>query len=121
MNAGFGPLSTLTLLGAAQGAFLALALLNTRTGDVRAHRILALLTCLFSVDLAEEFLFQIGFFETMPDLLQVLAPIDLLALPALLLAEKSSVEVGGTARFLVHSGLVGQVLFLDTFRAVNAW
>ena len=68
----------LTLLGAVQGIFLALALLNTKNGDIRAHRILALLTFLFSLDLGEEFLYQIGFFESVPNLLHVLAPIDLL-------------------------------------------
>ena len=78
-------LSTLTLLGAAQGLFLGLALLNARAGDVRAHRLLALLTLLFAVDLGEEFLYQIGFFESMPDLLHVLAPIDLLYGPLIFL------------------------------------
>ncbi len=77
MDNGFGLLSTLTLLGAAQGVFLALALLNTKGGDIRAHRLLALLTLFFAIDLGEEFLYQTGFFTSMPELLQVLAPIDL--------------------------------------------
>jgi AraC-like DNA-binding protein len=85
MDSGFQLLSTLTLLGAAQGAFLALALLNTKSGDIRAHRILSLLTFLFSMDLGEEFLYQIGFFESVPDLLHVLAPIDLLYGPLIFL------------------------------------
>ncbi len=78
MGNSFNLLSTLTLLGAAQGLFLALALVNTRGGDIRAHRILGLLTFLFALDLGEEFLYQIGFFEFVPDLLHVLSPIDLL-------------------------------------------
>jgi AraC-like DNA-binding protein len=78
-------LSTLILLGAAQGVFLALALLNARAGDVRAHRLLALLTLIFAIDLGEEFLYQVGFFEFMPDLLHVLAPIDLLYGPLIFL------------------------------------
>ena len=72
----FNLLSTITLLGAVQGIFLALALLNTKKGDIRAHRILAFLTFLFSMDLGEEFLYQIGFFESVPNLLHVLAPIE---------------------------------------------
>ncbi|MFN7131575.1 MAG: MG2 domain-containing protein, partial [Myxococcales bacterium] len=39
-----------------------------------------------------------------------------LPLPAVLLAEHSSVPVGGTARFLVHSGLADQPLQLDLYR-----
>lgn len=85
MDNSFSFLSTLALLGAAQGVFLALALLNTKSGDIWAHRILALLTFLFSIDLGEEFLYQIGFFESVPDLLNVLAPIDLLYGPLIYL------------------------------------
>ncbi|MGZ5428758.1 MAG: MG2 domain-containing protein, partial [Thermoanaerobaculia bacterium] len=40
-----------------------------------------------------------------------------LALPLVLLAESSSVKVGGVARFLVASGLREQTLFLDVARA----
>ena len=85
MDDSFRLLSTLTLLGAAQGVFLALALLNTKGGDVRAHRILAFLTLIFAMDLGEEFLYQIGFFESVPHLLHVLAPIDLLYGPLIYL------------------------------------
>ncbi len=85
MDSGFGLLSTLTLLGAAQGVFLALALLNTKSEDIRAHRILAFLTFLFSMDLGEEFLYQTDFFKSVPDLLHVLAPLDLLYGPAIYL------------------------------------
>ena len=85
MGNSLGMLSTLTLLGAAQGAFLALALLNAKGGNVRAHRILALLTFLFALDLFEEFLYQVGFFHSVPDLLHVLAPIDLLYGPLIYL------------------------------------
>ena len=58
MDGDFPLLSTLTLLGAAHGLFLALALINTKSGDVKAHRILALFTVLFAVDLGEEYLYQ---------------------------------------------------------------
>lgn len=79
MDNGINLLSLFSLLGAAQGIFLAQALLNTQSGNTKAHRKLALFTFLFSIDLGEEFLYQIGFFESVPDLLHVLAPIDLLA------------------------------------------
>lgn len=85
MNMEFGLLTSITLLGAAQGLFLALALLNTRRGDVQAHRILALMTFLFALDLGEEFLYQVGFFQAVPHLLHVLAPIDLLYAPLIYL------------------------------------
>ncbi len=39
-----------------------------------------------------------------------------LALPAVLLAQKTPVKAGETARFLVHSGLAGQALFLEIWR-----
>ncbi len=74
---GFNLLSVLTLLGAAHGVFLALALVNTSTGDLKAHRILAFFTATFALDLGEEFLYQTGFFESYPNLLNLLAPIDL--------------------------------------------
>ncbi len=46
----------------------------------------------------------------------VAAPDSDVALPAICLSENSTVPVGGTARFLVHSGLPGQVIFLDIYR-----
>ena len=85
MDGSFRLLSTLTLLGAAQGVFLALALANAKSGDTRAHRILALFTLLFSIDLGEEFLYQAGYFNSVPNLLHVLAPIDLLYGPLIYL------------------------------------
>lgn len=39
-----------------------------------------------------------------------------LALPALLVAEKSTAKAGGTARFLALSGIAGQPLYLETWR-----
>lgn len=46
----------------------------------------------------------------------VAAPHADIALPAVCMAEQSTVPVGGTARFLVHSGLADQVLFFDIYR-----
>lgn len=50
--------STILLLGAAHGLFLALALINAKGGNPTSHRLLALLTLLFSIDLGLEFLEQ---------------------------------------------------------------
>ncbi len=85
MENSFNLLSILTLLGAAQGFFLGLALINRRTGDLKAHRLLGVLTFLFALDLAEEFLYQTGFFLSVPALLNVLAPIDMLYGPLIYL------------------------------------
>ncbi len=85
MENSFNLLSILTLLGAAQGFFLGLALINTRSGDQKAHRLLGVLTFLFALDLAEEFLYQTGFFLSVPALLNLLAPIDMLYGPLIYL------------------------------------
>jgi uncharacterized protein YfaS (alpha-2-macroglobulin family) len=53
---------------------------------------------------------------TLPQDLLVVSPKGSLPFPALLLAETSSVTVGGTARLLVTSGLPGERLFLDVVR-----
>ena len=121
MDSGFKLLSTLTLLGTAQGVFLALALLNTKSGNTRAHRILAIFTLIFSLDLGEEFLYQIGFFESVPGLLHVLAPIDLLYGPLIYLYVSqlisSPVSHGAITRIYWHflPVLIGIVLLLPFF------
>ena len=120
MDGDFTFLSTLTLLGAAQGIFLALALLNTNSGDIEAHRILASLTFLFSMDLGEEVLYQIGFFESAPDLLHLLAPIDLLYGPLIYLYVSRLVGPLNPHTITRHyrhflPALVGMVLLLPFF------
>ena len=120
MDGDFPLLSTLTLLGAAHGLFLTLALINTKSGDVKAHRILALFTILFAVDLGEEYLYQSGFFKTTPHLLQVLAPIDLLYGPVLFFYVSqltSPTGGGGVSRFLWHllPVIVGVILLLPFY------
>ncbi len=120
MDNSFSILSTLTLLGAAQGVFLSLALVNARGGDVRAHRLLGLLTFLLALDLGEEFLYQVGLFESMPDLLNVLAPIDLLYGPLIFLyvsqltsPQNTTTEKGSNWHFLPL--LIGIILLLPFF------
>lgn len=120
MGNGFNLLSTLTLLGAAQGLFLALALLNTKSGNIKGHRILALLTLIFSIDLGEEFLYQSGFFESVPDLLNVLAPIDLLYGPLIYLYVEQITKPQGNETVKKHYWhflpmLIGIVLLLPFF------
>ncbi|MCH9650078.1 MAG: hypothetical protein K0U98_17710 [Deltaproteobacteria bacterium] len=58
-----------------------------------------------------------GVFETKAELIVAAPGATPLALPGLLLVEKSSVAVGETARLLVHSGLAQQTMVLETFRA----
>jgi AraC-like DNA-binding protein len=58
--------SSILLLGAAHGAFLALALINVRTGNIVALRLLALLTLTFVVDLGVNFLNVSGYLARYP-------------------------------------------------------
>ncbi|MGA2531695.1 MAG: alpha-2-macroglobulin family protein [Candidatus Aminicenantales bacterium] len=43
------------------------------------------------------------------------------SLPLVLSAERTSVRVGETARFLIHSGLPGQPLLFETFKGGELW
>ena len=80
---------------------------------------LALLTFLFSLDLGEEFLYQAGFFASVPDLLHVLAPIDLLYGPLIFLyvSQLTGPSSHGTARQYWHllPALAGLVALLPFF------
>ncbi|MEE8138419.1 MAG: alpha-2-macroglobulin family protein [Thermoanaerobaculia bacterium] len=55
-------------------------------------------------------------FETSSDFIVAEPRRTVLALPAVLLLEQSSVAVGGTARLLLHSGLPDQEMVLELFR-----
>ncbi len=55
-------------------------------------------------------------YETAEELVVVTDRGGRLALPAVLLAERTSVAVGETARFLVHSGLPDQEMVFEVFR-----
>lgn len=70
--------SAIMLLGATQGMFLALALVNAKSGLSVAHRLLALLTLLFSVNLWLGFLHQTGYINGYPRLLIIDTNIDFL-------------------------------------------
>ena len=70
--------SAIMLLGAAQGMFLALALVNAKGGLPAAHRLLALLTLLFSIDLGLAFLHQSGYIADYLRLLTLDTNIDFL-------------------------------------------
>ena len=60
--------SVILLLGAAHGAFLAVALISVSTGHVVALRLLALLTLTFAVDLGINFLAVSGYLVHAPRL-----------------------------------------------------
>ena len=70
--------SAIMLLGAAQGMFLALALINAKGGLPVAQRLLAMLTLLFSLDLWLAFLHQSGYITEYPRLLIIDTNIDFL-------------------------------------------
>ncbi|MES9851994.1 MAG: helix-turn-helix domain-containing protein [Candidatus Thiodiazotropha sp. L084R] len=70
--------SAIMLLGAAQGMFLSLALVNTKGGLPAAQRLLAMLTLLFSLDLWLAFLHQSGYITEYPRLLIIDTNIDFL-------------------------------------------
>lgn len=63
--------STILLLGAAHGAFLAFALFAMKTGNRAALRLLALLTLAFAIDLAINYLIGSGHLAKFPRLLFV--------------------------------------------------
>ena len=70
--------STILLLGAAHGLFLALALLHARGGNQRAHRILALLCVIFILSLGDEFMRQTHYYTPFPRLIWVTDPLEFL-------------------------------------------
>ena len=60
--------SSILLLGAAHGGFLAIALLNVRSGNKAALRLLGLLTITFAIDLATNYLIVSGLVVRFPRL-----------------------------------------------------
>lgn len=63
--------SSFLLVGAAHGLFLALALVNVKSGNTIAHRLLALLTLTFAADLGIDFLLQSRYLLLFPKLIVV--------------------------------------------------
>lgn len=68
MEPASGLYSSILLLGAAHGLFLALALINVKGGNALARRFLALLTLAFATDLAVDFLYQSRYLLLFPKL-----------------------------------------------------
>jgi len=73
------------LLGAAQGLFLAIALLYARGGNRVANRILAVLILAFVVELADTFLYHTYFYAKATYLVGIENPLDLLYGPLVFL------------------------------------
>ncbi|MCU7842529.1 MAG: AraC family transcriptional regulator [Candidatus Thiodiazotropha sp. (ex Monitilora ramsayi)] len=93
------------ILGAAHGLFLALALLNAKRGNTTGHRLLALLTLLFSIDLGFEFLDQSRYMASIPLLLVPDLNIDFLFGPLTYLYVRSLTDREGftlTSRQWLH-------------------
>jgi len=59
------------LLGAAHGLFLAVALVNVKSGNALAHRLLALLTLAFAADLGVDYLMRTRYLLLFPKLILV--------------------------------------------------
>lgn len=75
--------SIILLIGIAHGVFLSLVLLIVQKGNVLAHRILAIITLIFSFDLAGEFLYQTEYFHKFPQLIWIEDPFEFLYGPLL--------------------------------------
>ena len=63
--------SVILLLGAAHGVFLAIVVINVKTGNVVALRLLAFLTLVFAVDLSVNFFMVAGYILHFPRLIYV--------------------------------------------------
>ncbi len=71
-------LSVIYLIGAAQGAFLVVALLDGRIANRQANRYLAFFLLVFTLSLIDEFLFQSHYFYSYPHLIGLIWPLDYL-------------------------------------------
>lgn len=93
------------LLGAAHGLFLTLALLHAKGGNLISHRLLALLTLVFSIDLGMEFLDQSRYITRYLKLYIIDLDIDFLFGPLAYLYVRSLTARTGfnfTARHWLH-------------------
>jgi len=84
--------SIIMLLGSAHGLFLALALVNTKSGDRLGHFFLALLTLAFAIDLGHEFLYQSRYLLNVLSLAYVDPAINLVYGPSLYLYVRALTE-----------------------------
>lgn len=85
MDAKISLFSVVLLLGAAHGVFLALALVHARQGNRVAHRILAVITLVFALDLIGEFLYQTHYYYKVPYLIWLDDPLEFLYGPLALI------------------------------------
>jgi len=71
-------LSVIYLIGAAQGIFLVVALLDRKIVNKNANRYLAIFLSIFTLSIFDEFLFQSHYFYDYPDLIGLIWPLDYL-------------------------------------------
>jgi len=71
-------LSIIYLLGAVQGVFLVVALLDRKIGNRQANRYLAFFLMIFTFSLIDEFLFQSSYFYSYPYLIGLIWPLEYL-------------------------------------------
>jgi len=71
-------LSVIYLIGAAQGIFLVVALLDKKIANKKANRYLAIFLSIFTLSIVDEFLFQSHYFYDYPHLIGLIWPLDYL-------------------------------------------
>jgi AraC-like DNA-binding protein len=74
-------LSVIYLIGAVQGLFLIIALLDEKIGAHKANRYLAFFLMVFTLSLIDEFLFQSRFLKEYPQLIGLIWPLEFLYAP----------------------------------------
>jgi len=94
MDPGLNLFSIVLLLGAAHGLFLALALLHAPTGNVIAHRMLAIIILILALDLGNEFLYQSYYYVQLPYLIWIDDPLEFLYGPLALFYVQAQTSAG---------------------------
>ena len=74
-------LSIIYLIGAVQGVFLVVALLDKKIANQQANRYLAFFLVIFTLSLIDEFLFQSRYFYSYPHLIGLIWPLEYLYAP----------------------------------------
>jgi len=92
MQPSLDPLAVIAMLGAAQGIFLALALLGLKKGRIAATRLLAALMAISSLAIIASMLFRTGYISLYPHLFQITTPFYFLFGPLIFLYVSISIS-----------------------------
>ncbi len=113
-------LSIIYLIGAAQGIFLVVALLDKKIANKQANRYLAVFLLIFTLSLIDEFLFQSHFFYKYPHLIGIVWPLEFLYGPLFYFYIRELVSINPPARS--RKDLFHWILFfIGVLFAVPAW